>query len=48
MAVGVITSQESVTQRLKVTGGQRLNGTLTGKRRQEFGPCVDDSKSSHP
>ena len=29
MAVGVITSQESVTQRLKVTGGQRLNGTLT-------------------
>ena len=29
MAVGVIASQESVTQRLKVTGGQRLSGTLT-------------------
>ena len=28
MVVGVIASQESVTQRLKVTGGQRLNGTL--------------------
>ena len=29
MAVGVIASQERVTQRLKVTGGHRLSGTFT-------------------